>query len=248
MRAIHRATAQQLRLCSIDSSHEAVVRRDLAAAHTLSHHFGFDEMVWNHISARITGAFLITPGDMCFEEVRPDNLVESSPENKNVTADVIHSAIYRARPDVGAIVHHHTTAVTAVASMVDGLQFLTQDSAAFYGRIGYHEWEGVSDDYDECERLAAVVAGGAHTVMMRNHGALTFGATVAEAWVRHFYLDRVCQVQVATAGRSLVLPAKQVLQHAAKQYDPPDGPFRHGKYEWSALLRKAERLQAAYDS
>ena len=203
-------------------------------------------MVWNHISARLDtdGSFLVTPGDLMFDEVRPENLVTSSPQNVNVTADVIHEAIYKSRPDVGAIVHHHTTAVTAVASLAEGLQFLTQDSAAFYGRVAYHDWEGLSDDYDECERIAAAVADGAHTVLMRNHGSLTFGETVGEAWVRHYYLDRVCRVQVATAGRAITQPGAAVLEYAASQYEPPDGAFRHGKFEWEALKRQASRLQS----
>ena len=82
--------------------------------------------------------------------------------------------------------------------------------------------------------------------MLQNHGALTLGANVAEAWVRYYYLDRICKVQCALpAGQPVVQPPTPVLEHAARQYDPPDGAFRHGKYEWAALLRQAERLQAA---
>lgn len=226
---------------------EQEIRRDLAAAHILSHHFGYDELIWNHISARLDGdgRFLVTPGDLHFDEVRPENLIVSSPENKNVTADVIHSTIYKVRPDVGAVVHHHTPAVVAVSAMEDGLKYLTQDSAAFYGSVAYHPWEGVSDDYDECERIAAAAADGAHTILMRNHGALTFGATVAEAWVRYYYLDRVCQVQCSMpSGSPALQPDRAVLEHAASQYRPPHGPFCHGKAEWPALLRLVDRLQA----
>jgi ribulose-5-phosphate 4-epimerase/fuculose-1-phosphate aldolase len=226
--------------------HEAVVRRDLAAAHTLSHHYGFDELVWNHISARLDeeGHFLVTPGDLHFDEVGPSQLVLSSSSNVNVTSDVIHSTIYNVRPDVGAIVHHHTPAVVAVSAMEGGLQFLTQDSAAFYGKVAYHPWEGVSDDYEECARIAEAAANGAHTIMMCNHGALTLGATVAEAWVRYYYLDRVCQVQCSIpGGRQIVQPDKKVLEHAASQYEPPGGAFRHGKYEWESLLRLASRVR-----
>lgn len=187
----------------------------------------------------------MTPGDLHFDEVRPHNLVLSSPNNVNVTSDVIHSMIYKRRPDVGAIVHHHTTAVVAVSAMEGGLQCLTQDSAAFYGKVAYHPWEGVSDDYDECERIAAAVADGQHTVLLKNHGALTFGATVAEAWVKYYYLDRVCQVQCSLGGHAVSVPDPAVLEHAARQYDPPDGAFRHGKLEWASLLRLAERLQKA---
>ena len=234
------------RQLSTSPSKEKAIRKDLAAAHTLSHLYGFDEMVWNHISARLNddGTFLVTPGDLHFDEVTSETLVVSSPANVNVTADVIHSTIYKARPDVGAIVHHHTPAVVAVASLQEGLQCLTQDAAAFYGTVAYHTWEGVSDDYDECERIAARVTDGtAHTVLMRNHGALTFGANVAEAWVRYYYLDRVCQVQCNTSGGGpVVRPDELVLEHAARQYGV-EGAFRHGKYEWPALLRQAERAR-----
>merc|ERR1711965_402605 len=92
--------------------------------------------------------FLVTPGDLLFDEVTPLNLTLSSPFNVNVTADVIHAAIYNARPDVHAIVHHPTPAVVAVACLAEGLQLLPQDGAAYPGPVAYHEWEGVSDDYD----------------------------------------------------------------------------------------------------
>ena len=140
------------------------------------------------------GAFLVTPGDRLFDEVTPANLAEVGPKSApvNVTADVIHAAIYEARPDVRAIVHHHTPAV--VAASIVGLQFLTQDASAFFDSVAYHEWEGVSDDYDEKSRIAAALGPKAHTLMMRHHGAVTTGSTVAEAWVRYFYLDRICQV------------------------------------------------------
>jgi ribulose-5-phosphate 4-epimerase/fuculose-1-phosphate aldolase len=224
---------------------EAEQRRHAAAAHMLSYHYGFDELLWNHISARLdeAGNFLVTPGDRHFDEIFPEDLIISSPANANVTADVIHSMIYQARPDVGAIVHHHTPAVVAVAALADGLQFSTQDSAAFYGRVAHHEWEGISDDHGECERIAAaVVDSGAHTVLLRNHGALTFGATVAEAWVRYYYLDRVCKVQCAIGAQPVARPNVALLEKTAKQYD---GAFRPGETEWPSLLRLAERLQAA---
>ena len=156
--------------------------------------------------------------------------------------------IYKVRPDVGCIVHHHTPAVVAVSCLDEGLRYLTQDGAAFYGRVAYYPWEGVSDNYDECQRIAATVADGrAHTIFLKNHGALTLGATVAEAWVRYYYLDRVCAVQCAVGSKPAAQPDEAVLAHAASQYGESacgrDGAFRHGKLEWPALLRLAERLQ-----
>ena len=163
------------------SAAEAAVRFDLAASHHLSAAYGFDELVWNHISARMEGpAFLVTPGDLHFDEVSPSNLIISSGKNANVTADVIHSAIYKARPDVGAIVHHHSTAVVAVSCMRSGFRYLTQDAAAFYGKVAHYDWEGVSDDYDECARIAAALGPTAHTLIMRNHGAVRRRARALE--------------------------------------------------------------------
>lgn len=226
------------------SSEVDQIRRDLAAAHRLSHYYGYDDLIWNHISARTAQGFLVSPADKLFNEVGPDDLVISSKDNLNVTADVIHSAIYNARPDVGAIVHHHTTAVVAVAALESGLQYISQDSAAFYGRVAYHDWEGLSDSYDECQRIAAKVSTGATTVLMRNHGCLTLGATVAEAWVRHYYLDRICRVQVAVGSKPNKQLDTELLEHAAKQY-APGSAFAHGALEWPALLRLADRLEAS---
>ena len=223
-------------------------RADLAAAHALSAHFGFDELVWNHISARRepgSETLLITSGTHHFDEVRAARgLVVSGSGNANITADVIHSAIYRGRPDVGAIVHHHSTAVVAVSCMRSGFRYLTQDAAAFYGKVAHYDWGGVSDDYDECARIAAALGPTAHTLIMRNHGACTVGRTVGEAWVRYFYLERCCRYQMAVLNApSLVEPDAAVLAHAAAGW-AQDSTSCHGHMEWAALRRQAERLQA----
>lgn len=225
---------------------EQAVREDLAAAHTLSAHFGFDELVWNHISARRPGTdqMFITSGVEHFDEVTPDSLVISGSGNANITADVIHGAIYAARPDIGAIVHHHTCATTSVSVLKSGLKYLTQDAAAFYGKVAYHDWEGVSDDYDECKLIQQALGPTAHTLIMRNHGCITTGRTVAEAWVRYFYLERVCRIQIATLGQPLNEPDESVMKHAAEQLGAKS-PFNHGNMEWPSLRRLAARLTKA---
>ena len=131
-----------------------------------------------------------------------------------------------------------------MAALQEGLQYITQDSAAFYGRVAYHDWEGLSDDYDECERIAAKLKSGATTVLMRNHGALTLGATVGEAWVRHYYLDRICRVQIAVGQKPVQQLDLEQLEHAAQQYAPVSA-FTHGALEWPALLRLADRLESS---
>jgi ribulose-5-phosphate 4-epimerase/fuculose-1-phosphate aldolase len=226
----------------LGESPEAALRRHLAAAHHLSHHFKFDDLVWNHVSARNGAQYLVTSGTHHFDEVTERNLVVSGADIANKTADVIHGAIYAARPDVHAIVHHHSPAVTAVSALADGLQFLSQDSAAFYGKVSYHDWEGTSLDYDERSRIAKALGADAHTLIMRNHGACTVGRNVGEAWTRYYILDRICAQQLAVAGQRVVQPDAEVLSHAAAQV-ADDTPFAAGKMEWPALLRMADRLR-----
>ena len=134
----------------------------------------------------------------------------------NITADVIHGAIYEARPDVKAIVHHHTLNVVAASMCPGGVKLMTQDSASFVDHVAYHDWEGLSDDYDERSRIAAALGPTAHTLIMRNHGACTVGGSVAEAWVRYFYLNIVCKQQMATSHLAkLVEPAAAMRERSS---------------------------------
>lgn len=181
-----------------------------------------------------------------YQEMTAEDVVRND-DTGNVTSDVIHGAIYRARPDVHAIVHTHTTPITTVSCLQNGLEYFTQDSAAFYGRVAYYEWEGMSDDYEEQVRIGAAVtppvgqddSGVPHTLIMRNHGAVTTGATLGEAFVRMYYLDRICrtQIELLKTGAAINRPPAGVLESTAKQYQDA---FAHGKYEWDALKRFAE--------
>ena len=119
----------------------AALREEMALAHRLTAHFGMDDLTWNHISARTEGDdFLVTPGGVMYQELLPADLVRGA-EAENETGFVIHAALYEARPDIGAVIHTHTPAITAVACLEEGLRIVTQDGAAFHGRVGYHEWE-----------------------------------------------------------------------------------------------------------
>lgn len=216
------------------------LRRDLAAAHRLTAMYKMDDLTWNHISGRLPGGgpgdYLITPGDRMYAEMRPEDLV---PRSGNVTADVIHGAVYAARPDVGAVVHVHTRAVCAVASLAGGFECLTQDSAQFHKRVAYHEWEGVSHDFDEQNRIREAIGERTAALIMRNHGACTLGSDVAEAWVRAYYLEKCCQVQIdllACQGR-VIRPSIDVLERAARDYE---GDYKPGQHEWPALISMLE--------
>jgi len=237
------------------AAEEAALRYELAAAHLLqvrSPGGRLDDLVWNHLSARCPWApeqFLVTPGSMLFDEIKPDDLVLAG-GSTNVTATVIHSALYEARPDVMAVVHSHAPACMAVSCLKMGLQLLTQDGAGFYGKVGYHEWEGLSDSDGEKAALGRDLgAAPNHTLVMRNHGVAVVGESIGQAWVRGYYLDRVCGVQVDCLPALLALPSAavhppdEVLSHAAAQVDTE---FCHGKYEWDALFRSVAKETAAW--
>ena len=225
---------------------EGAIRKDLATAHRLMSKWQFDDLVWNHISARCGSigqaddccdispdTYLITPGGMHFSEIMPEDLVfDSVAESGNP----IHSGIYQHRPDVVSIVHAHTIPIMAVSAMKCGFKFLTQDSCGFYGRLGYHDWEGLHDSEEEKERIASNLGKNGIALILRNHGGVTVGRSIQEAWVRFYYLNRCCQVQLEAmkAGGELIEMDPKMLLDAASQMDRF---FPHGKFEWPALTR-----------
>mmetsp|Transcript_12624 Transcript_12624/g.30988 ORF Transcript_12624/g.30988 Transcript_12624/m.30988 type:complete len:1158 (+) Transcript_12624:43-3516(+) len=218
---------------------EAKARADLVTAHTITRKYGMDELVWNHMSARLpSGGCVITPGGMLFDEIRKEDLHKAS---DNVTADIIHAAVYEARPDVKAIVHLHTPATVAVSCLEDGFMCLAQESAYFHDKVAYHDWEGISDDIGEKESLMRNAAGDCNILLMNNHGFCAFGRTVAEAWVLAYYFDKSCRTQlnVMQTGGKIRKPDPKVLAHAAKQSFLPG--FAPGEMEWAALERLASR-------
>ncbi len=228
------------------------MRIDLAACYRLADLFGFSDVIWNHITARVpdTDYFLINRFGLRFDEVTASNLIKldldgnvvdpgsgTSAEDVNYTGYVIHSAIHAARPDIHCAMHSHTEAGMAVSVLEKGLLPMIQDAMPLYGRVSYHDYEGLSVDTDECARLAANL-GDNKAMILRNHGLLTCGETVAEAFMGMYYLDRACrvQMQVLSSGRSHRLLDDAVLEKAARQYEQ----YRYGKHEWPALLRLAD--------
>jgi ribulose-5-phosphate 4-epimerase/fuculose-1-phosphate aldolase len=202
-----------------------------------------DMLVWNHISARLPdGSILITPGGMLWDEITPESISKSAYDN--ITADVIHRAVYNARPDVRAIVHLHPPNAVAVSCLKDGFRCLDQDSAAFYGRVANYDWQGISDSTEEEKDLAAAVTGkvpDCNTLLMRNHGFCTFGKSVAEAWVLAYNFERACGtlLRVLQTGAEVNEPDPSVWEHAHKQQFLPE--FAPGVKEWPALVRLAAR-------
>lgn len=220
-----------------DDALEALKRRDLAVAHRAVAALGWDMLVWNHISARHRDGCLITNGRQLWSEVRACDLVFSS---TNVTADIIHAAVYAARPDVGAIIHLHTPYATAVSCLEQGFVPYTQDGAYFYNRVATYEWDGVSDDASEGPLLEAAVRAvpDCNTLLMHNHGFCCFGKDVRAAFVLAFYFERCCQIQMELlkSGAKVKMPKPDVMaKAAATSYEPAFAP---GVCEWDAVVRQ----------
>lgn len=241
------------------SAAEWQMRVDLAACYRLAAMHGFSDIVWNHITAKIPGTenFLINRFGLRHDEITASNLVtldldgnvtdpgsvSSDHEDINVTGYVIHSAIHAARPDLHCVMHSHSEYGLAVSALKEGLIPMVQDAMPFYNQVAYHDYEGMSTDIDERQRLAASL-GDKKVLILRNHGILTGGATVGEAFVLMYYLERACrtQMQVLASGREFTLPPDNVCKAVAEQYDI----FPHGKYEWPALLRKLDQQDPGY--
>eukprot|EP00931_Biecheleriopsis_adriatica_P092985 TRINITY_DN66735_c0_g1_i1.p1 TRINITY_DN66735_c0_g1~~TRINITY_DN66735_c0_g1_i1.p1 ORF type:complete len:408 (+),score=103.02 TRINITY_DN66735_c0_g1_i1:47-1225(+) len=171
---------------------EETLRKQLSQAHKEANRRGWDMLIWNHISAKLGDGMLITPGDRMWSQVEPESLKVSS---SNVTADVLHAAVYN-YTDRKAVVHLHTPAVMAVACLKEGL--IVGEGSEFDGKVAYHDWEGFSDDYDECPRVGKAIAAinDCKAVLLRNHGAITFGSTVQEAWDLYVSLEAACNEQL----------------------------------------------------
>lgn len=234
------------------------MRVELAACHRLADLFGFSDIIWNHITAKVpdTEHFLINRFGLRFDEVTASNLVTvdldgnvidagtaTSEDDVNVTGFVIHSAVHAARPDVHCVMHSHSEGGLVVSALTEGLIPMVQDALPFYGRLAYHEYEGVSVDLAERERLAASL-GDQPAMILRNHGLLTVGETVGEAFMHMYYLEKACKVQmrVLATGRDYTLPPEDVMEKASRQYEQ----FPYGKYEWPALLRLADERSPGF--
>lgn len=236
------------------SPEEWETRVHTAACYRLVHHFGMDDLVYNHISARVPGEeghFLINAYGMTYDEVSASSLVKIDFDG-NVVLDsgtgyginragfVIHSAIHRARPDVACVIHTHTPAGMAVSAMQCGLLPLTQN-AMFFSGVGYHDYEGPAVDLDEQRRLVADL--GSHVAMvLRNHGLLAVGATIPEAFVTLYWLERACQAQAfaMAANTPLHTPPQDTVLKTNDRYKP--GQRRNiGELEWAGLLRLLDR-------
>ena len=236
---------------------EQETRINLAACYRLCAFEGWDDLIYTHISATVPGEpdhYLINPFGYQFDEITASNLVKvntkgeivdpNSPYRVNPTGFAIHGAVHRARPDANCVMHLHNTAGIAVSAQENGLLPLSQHAMRFMGHLGYHDYEGVALTESEGKRLTESL--GKHPAMLlRNHGTLTVGRTIGEAYVVMATLIKACEIQIATlSSPQLHLPKQRVIQKAADELH--DGGAEEGVLEWPALLRMLDRFDESY--
>lgn len=242
---------------------EAELRVQLAACYRLVAHFGMDDLIYNHISARVPGPehhFLINPYGLMFSEVTASCLVKIDLDGHKVAPSdfevnragfIIHSAVHAGRPDALCVLHTHSDAGTAIAALPNGLLPLSQFAMRYQGHTGFHDYEGVALGTDERERLVRDL-GPHHTLVLRNHGVLTVGRTIPEAFILMYYFEKAARVQLLAqggvgAGEQLVLPTPEVSALASRQFNDFHGDILPpGTREWPAFMRLLERSQPDY--
>jgi ribulose-5-phosphate 4-epimerase/fuculose-1-phosphate aldolase len=237
---------------------EADLRRDLAAAYRLAAHFGWDDLVGNHFSARVPGeeTFLLNPHGLTFDEITASSLVKVdlegtvvSPTNHSINPAgfVIHSAIHEGRPDVGCVMHLHTKNGVAVATAEAGLLPLNQTAITVCADLAFHEYEGIAVNMEERARLQSNL-GAKNTLLMRNHGVLTTGETVGAAFYRMYMLEWCCDVQVRTLGMGAQIhePPRAAVEANEGMVSVEFMERFAAGVAWPALLRKARKLFPDY--
>ena len=244
------------------SPEEWAVRVDLAACYRLVAQYGWEDLVFTHITARVPGAaeqFLINPYGLFFDEITASSLVkidvhgnklQDSPFPVNPAGFVIHSAIHAARHDVMCVLHTHTLNGVAVSTQRAGLLPISQHAAFVLGSLGYHDFEGPALNDDEKPRLVADL-GRKTSLILRNHGLLTVGDTIAEAFVAMYYLEASCAIQVrAQAGGGELIPVpKEIIERANDDVVKKDRrASRRGDLVWPGLRRRLDRLDTSYQS
>ncbi len=246
------------------SEAEWQMRKDLAACFRLVDLYGWSDLIATHLSARVLDAddqFLINPFGLTFDEMpasllmkadEDGNLLSQSDYDMNPAGFVIHSAVHMARPEVACVIHTHTQAGVGVATQKNGLLPLTQQSLAVLATTSYHEYEGIAFDMSERERLAQDL-GNNNVLFLKNHGLLTVGHTVGEAFMWMYRAERACRFQLAfqqagVEATEISEEMQKITMDRNRQANSKDGYRPIGQKEWPALLRKLDRENPGYDA
>ena len=242
------------------SAEEWQLRTDLAACYRLVAQHGWSDLVFTHISARIPGPehhFLINPYGLMFDEITASNLVKvdsqcnkliESPYPVNPAGFVIHSAVHAVREDVQCVLHTHTRAGVAVSAQRDGVLPISQQSTFVLASLAYHDYEGVAFRDDEKPRLQADL-GHANFLMLRNHGLLTCGPSVADAFLAMYTFETACQIQISAqaGGTPLTMVPKPIIDGVAQAMKVQTGGLG-GAFVWPALIRALDKKDPSYRS
>lgn len=231
-------------------------RLNLAACYHLADYYKMSDIIWNHITVKTSAekdTFLINKFGLRYDEITASNLLEIDHKGNvingdgeiNYTGYIIHGAIHKKRHDINCVMHTHSRAGLAISCLKKGLKPIIQDAAIFHNRVSYHDWEGMSTDSDECNRLTKSL-GKNNVMILRNHGLLTCGKTISETFMLMYYLERACKNQIDTlsTGLKTTIPSDRIMEYAARQYEDPR--FQLGKYEWPALLRLLDKNNSIY--
>jgi ribulose-5-phosphate 4-epimerase/fuculose-1-phosphate aldolase len=237
------------------------VRCDLAAGYQIAFQYRWTDLIFTHFTARVPGSdhFLINPYGLMFDEITASTLVKIDHEGRivedptglgiNHAGFVIHGCVHEARPEVNAVIHTHTRAGVAVSAQKEGLLPLSQHALRTYGMLTYHDYEGIALELDERERMAADLGKESKAMILRNHGLLTMGATVGEAFELMYNLDVACQIQVdaLAGGRAGVgLIDETTAKKGYEQFKGPGGA--EVDKVWTAMLRMLDRKGIDYRS
>jgi ribulose-5-phosphate 4-epimerase/fuculose-1-phosphate aldolase len=239
------------------SAEEWQLRVDLAACYRLVALYGWSDLVFTHITARVPGPehhFLINPYGLMFDEITASSLVKvdqqcnkmiDSPFPVNPAGFVIHSAVHEARPDITCVLHTHTRAGVAVSAQKGGILPISQQSTFVLSSLAYHGYEGVAFRDEEKPRLQADL-GSANYLVLRNHGLLTVGPSIADAFLSMYTFENACRIQIdAQAGGSLTEVDPRIIQGVAQALKVQTGGMG-GAFVWPSLLRKLDRADASY--
>lgn len=243
------------------SPEEWQLRVELAAAYRLTAKLGIDDLIYNHLSARAPGPelhFLLNPYGLLFSEVTASSLIKVDQNGDvvqstgewphNPTGFVIHSAIHRSGDERRCVFHAHPKNAMAVSILECGLLPISVWSLPYFNRVSYHDYEGPPVRLDERDRILANL-GNTRAMLMRNHGILTTGRTVAEAFILMYYLEKACEVQLKAqaTGAKIIFPSEEVCEYSARlRYSEEQLTASPGALEWQALVRQLDREDPSY--
>lgn len=241
------------------SEEEWQMRVDLAACYRLVAHYGWDDVLFTHNSARIPNSdhhFLINPLGLKFEEITASSLIKIDCDGNKIMESpfgyikagfTIHSAIHMNRDDAVCVMHTHTMEGMAVSAQKNGLLMLNQKSLCFYNRLAYHDYQGIADDLEERDSLAADL-GDKKSMLLWNHGLLTVGDTVANAFILHKRLNDACELQLKAqaGGGELRIVPDDVCEKTAQQFDKNYSSGKSAVLQWEALKRMLDRIDPSY--